>query len=55
VILREGTAVGAMALVTRSTEAWGIYTGIPARRQRDRSKKLLSLADQFIREQSDSI
>lgn len=55
VILREGTAVGAMALVTRSTEAWGIYTGIPARRQRDRSKELLSLADQFIREQSDSI
>jgi len=55
VILREGTAVGAMSLVTRSTESWGIYTGIPARRQRERSKKLLSLADQFIREQSDSI
>ena len=55
VTLREGTAVGAMSLVTRSTESWGIYTGIPARRQRDRSMNLLSLADQFIREQSDSI
>jgi len=55
VILREGTAIGAMSLVTQSTESWGIYTGIPARRQRDRSKELLSLADQFIREQSDSI
>lgn len=55
VVLREGTAVGAMALVNRSTEAWGIYTGIPARRQRDRSRNLLQLADQFIREQRDSI
>ena len=55
VTLREGTAVGAMSLVTRSTEPWGIYTGIPSRRRRDRSKNLLSLADQFIREQSDSI
>lgn len=55
VTLREGTAVGAISLVTRSTEPWGIYTGIPARRHRERSKNLLSLADQFIREQSDSI
>ena len=53
--LREGTAVGAMSLVTRSTDPWGIYTGIPAKRKRDRSKNLLILADQFIREKSDSI
>ena len=49
VVLREGTAVGAMSLVTRSTDAWGIYTGIPAKRRRDRSKNLLALADIFIK------
>ena len=30
VVLAEGTAVGAMTLVTRSTEEWSIYVGIPA-------------------------
>jgi len=54
VILEEGTAIGAMSLVTKSTKAWGIYTGIPARWQRDRSKDLLLLADQFLKEQRDS-
>jgi acetyltransferase-like isoleucine patch superfamily enzyme len=55
VVLQEGTAIGAMSLVTRSTKAWGIYKGIPARRQRDRSKNLLLLVDQFLKEQNDSI
>ncbi len=50
VLLQEGTAVGAMTLVTRSTEPWGIYTGVPARRRRDRSRNLLQLTDQFMKE-----
>ena len=53
--LQDGTAVGAMSLVIRSTKAWGIYTGIPAKRLRDRSKNLLLLVDQFLKEKSDSI
>lgn len=41
VTVAEGTSVGAMSLVTRSTEPWSIYAGIPARKIRDRSRALL--------------
>lgn len=39
--LAEGCSVGAMSMVTRSTEPWGIYAGVPARRVKDRSRALL--------------
>lgn len=41
ITLKEGTSVGAMSLVNKSTEEWGVYVGIPAKRIKDRSKKLL--------------
>lgn len=37
----EGSAVGAMSLVKNSLGDWGIYAGIPCRRLKDRSKKML--------------
>ena len=40
----EGSAIGAMTLVNRSLEPWGIYVGVPARRLRARSRDLLALA-----------
>ena len=43
----EGCAVGAMTLLNRSTEPWGIYYGIPARRQKERSRELLELCREF--------
>ncbi|MFJ4443763.1 acyltransferase [Pseudomonas sp. NPDC089422] len=46
----EGCAIGAMALVTRSTQAWGIYAGAPAVRLKERSRDLLSLEKQFLEE-----
>lgn len=46
--LAEGCAVGAMSLVNRSTEPWGIYTGNPARRLKERSRKLLELEQAFL-------
>ena len=39
----EGVAVGALSLVDRSLEAWGIYAGIPAKYVKPRSRALLSL------------
>ena len=39
--LGEGTAVGAMSTVNRSTKPWGIYVGSPARRLAERKKDLL--------------
>lgn len=43
----EGSSVGAMSLCNKSLDAWGVYVGIPAKRVRDRSKKLLELEEQM--------
>jgi acetyltransferase-like isoleucine patch superfamily enzyme len=48
VILAEGTAVGALSLVLRSTEAWSIYIGNPARKLRDRKRDLLELEREYL-------
>lgn len=45
----EGCAIGAMSLVNKSTLPWGIYVGIPAKRIKERSKKILDLEDTFIK------
>ena len=39
--MAEGTAVGAMSLVTKSTEEWSIYSGVPAKRLKSRSREHL--------------
>jgi galactoside O-acetyltransferase len=39
-----------MSLVNRSTQPWGIYVGIPARRVKERSKELLELCAQLEKE-----
>ena len=38
--LAEGTAIGALSFVKKSTEPFGIYGGIPAEKIKDRSKNL---------------
>ena len=43
VTINEGVAVGAMSLVNKSLEEWGIYAGIPAKRIRARERGLLKL------------
>ena len=40
-----------MSLLNRSTEPWGIYYGVPARRREERSRKLLDLCAQWEAEQ----
>jgi acetyltransferase-like isoleucine patch superfamily enzyme len=44
----DGCAVGALSLINKKTEPWGIYAGIPARRLRDRSRDLLALEKNFL-------
>lgn len=41
VTIHEGVAVGAMSLINKDLMPWGIYTGIPAKILKERSKKLL--------------
>ena len=43
----EGAAIGAMTLVHKSLESWNIYSGIPARKIKQRDKKLLELEIEF--------
>lgn len=48
-----GSSVGAMSLVTKSLEPWGIYAGSPAKKIKNRSKHLLELEKQ-LREEADT-
>jgi len=47
VTLEEGVAVGALSLVNRRCEAFGVYAGNPARRIKDRSRELLEMEKRF--------
>lgn len=46
--IKEGTSIGAMAMVTKSTQEWSIYVGAPARRVKARSKDLLNLESVYV-------
>lgn len=48
--IAEGCSIGAMTLVNKSTDPWGIYIGNPARRVKDRKRNLLALQKKFIEE-----
>lgn len=43
----EGCTIGAMSLVTKPLEPWGMYYGIPATRHGDKSKELLKLEEEY--------
>lgn len=47
VTIKEGTSVGCMSLVNKSLNSWGIYVGIPCRRIKERSQKILLLEKAF--------
>ncbi len=49
-VIPDGVAIGALSLVQGVLEPWGIYAGIPARRIRDRSRKLLEVGKPFLDE-----
>lgn len=56
VVVKEGCSVGAMTLVNKSTERWGIYVGAPAKRIKERKQDLLELEKMFLKEvNNDSI
>lgn len=48
VILEEGTSIGAMSLVRKSTRPWGIYLGNPAKRIKNRKNNLLELEKKYL-------
>jgi len=44
----EGCSIGAMTLVNKSTSPWGVYAGNPARRVKERSRRLLDLERDYL-------
>jgi galactoside O-acetyltransferase len=52
VSIGDGSTVGALSLVKESLDSWGIYGGIPARKLRDRSRKLLQMEAQLLAEEA---
>jgi acetyltransferase-like isoleucine patch superfamily enzyme len=50
VAIGDGSSVGALSLVTKSLEAWGVYFGAPVKRLKSRSKSLLELEKKLIEE-----
>lgn len=46
----EGCAIGALSMVTQDCKPFGIYTGVPARRTKERKKDLLELERKFQQE-----
>jgi len=46
--LREGTAIGAMSFVFRSTKEWTVYFGNPAVAIKERSKRMVTLESSFL-------
>ena len=43
VVVADGSSVGALSLVTKSLDAWGVFAGYPAKKLKNRSKRLLEL------------
>jgi 3-oxoacyl-[acyl-carrier protein] reductase len=53
VVLREGTAIGALSLVKKSTEPWKMYVGSPIKYVKDRKRRCLDLQKELeIEEQN---
>lgn len=50
VSLGEGAAVGGMSMVSNNLDEWGIYSGVPAKRIKDRKRDLLELEKALKRE-----
>ncbi|WP_270505020.1 acyltransferase [Eubacterium limosum] len=47
-VLAEGVSIGAMSLLSKTTDPWGIYVGIPCKKIKNRKKTLLDLELKFL-------
>jgi galactoside O-acetyltransferase len=48
VTMSEGCSLGAMSMLTKSTDPWSIYFGIPAKKIKERKKNLLILEKAYL-------
>jgi len=52
VTVEEGCSVGAMSMITKTTQPWSIYFGAPAKRLKARKQNLLELETEYLAWQS---
>ncbi len=50
ITLHEGVAVGALSLVTKDCDAFGVYLGSPAKKIKNRKRNLLEVEMQLIKD-----
>lgn len=48
VTIKEGSSVGALSLVNKNLDDWGVYFGIPVKKLKSRSKNILKLEKDFL-------
>jgi acetyltransferase-like isoleucine patch superfamily enzyme len=48
VTLGEGCSVGAVSMVSNDTEEWSIYSGVPAKKLKNRKRDLLELEKDYL-------
>lgn len=48
ITLEEGVAVGALSLVTKKCQSFGVYSGVPAKRIKERKRDFLELERKFL-------
>jgi galactoside O-acetyltransferase len=52
--INDGATVGALSLVNKDLEEWGLYAGIPAKKIKSRAKeKILDLEKDFVKKLND--
>jgi galactoside O-acetyltransferase len=47
--IKQGSSVGALSLVNKDLEDWGVYFGIPVKKIKDRKKDILKLEKKFLK------
>ena len=50
VVIGQGCSVGAMSLINKSINSWGIYIGVPCHFVKDRKKDLLKMEQDLLKE-----
>lgn len=50
VTIEEGSSVGALSLVTKSLDSWSVYAGCPVKRLKNRSKRVLELEKNLMKD-----
>jgi galactoside O-acetyltransferase len=51
VTLAEGSVLGALSMIGRSTEPWTIYGGVPARRLKERRRDVMTKGEELLNSQ----